>query len=100
VYYDYRSMIRYVHLKDFIGGRVERDANGVEIDRSGHRNFVPLGEGVVNFGAVMDVLDEIRFDGYLMAELNWTESASRQPRECASVSKKYLDGLLASRRPA
>ena len=97
VYHDYRSMIRYVHLKDYVGGKVEFDGAGKEIDRTGHRNFVPLGEGVVDFGAVLDVLDEIDFDGYLMAELNWTPSAAREPRACAAIAKSYLDGLLAAR---
>jgi inosose dehydratase len=71
----YGDRIKYVHLKDF---RPEPFA------------FLPLGEGVLDFGAIADALRAVGFDGWITVELD--EHAD--PLEGARVSKRYLEELL------
>jgi inosose dehydratase len=97
----YRELVRHVHLKDFVGGTVEFTPEGREIDRTGYLNYAPLGRGVVDLPAIVQLLDEAGFTGWWMVELDRlaTSAASESPREAADISKRYLDALLA-REPA
>jgi inosose dehydratase len=56
--------------------------------------FVPLGEGELDFAAVLDAVRDIGYDGWLIVEL---DSYDGDPREAAVKSKAYLDALLADR---
>ncbi len=90
---DFKSMIQHVHLKDFVGGEVEKDENGKDIDSTGYVCYLPLGEGVVDLLAILEILAEIDYDGYIMVELDGTSKAPYPPKEAAAISKRYLQSL-------
>jgi len=91
---DYKALIRHVHLKDFVGVTVEFDEEGKEIDPTGYVSYVPLGEGVVDIPAILDILKGVGYDGWLMVELDGTPRAPRPPLEAAAMSKRYLQEVL------
>jgi inosose dehydratase len=70
----YRERIDYVHIKDL-------DAAG---------NFVPLGQGVLDVGGVMRVLQETGFDGWVTVE---TDGWDGDPAEGARLSRARLEEL-------
>jgi inosose dehydratase len=79
----YRERIAYVHLKDLA-------ADG---------GFVPLGDGVLDVGGVVDVLTDTGFDGWIMVE---TDGWSGDPSAGARTSLAHLEQLVqasAARSP-
>jgi inosose dehydratase len=72
----YAARIKYVHLKDFKGGK-----------------FVPLGEGQLNFGDIFSALKEIHYDGWLTVELDGYQG---NPREAAEKSKAFIEAAQAA----
>lgn len=73
----YPDRIRHVHLKD------------VRLDPL---EFLPLGEGQIDFDDVRDALHESGYDGWLVVEL---DSYDGDPCAAAALSKTFLDRLLA-----
>ena len=69
--------IRHVHLKDF---RLEPF------------QFLPLGEGDLDFPDIIRAVQESGYDSWLLVEL---DSYDGDPRRAAEISKTYLDRLLA-----
>jgi inosose dehydratase len=69
--------IRHVHLKDF---------------RADPFQFLPLGEGDLDFPDILRAVKESGYDSWLMVEL---DSYDGDPRAAAEISKKYLDKILA-----
>jgi inosose dehydratase len=92
----YRSQITHVHLKDW-GGQDDRDAGGAEIDATGYVNYEPIGNGRLPMPALLDILTEDRFDGWVNVELDGTPRAPRPPREAAAMSRRYLGEVLGDR---
>lgn len=90
----YRDLVKHVHLKDYVGGSVQHDASGVEIDTTGYLNYVPLGKGVVDIPGIVAALDG--FDGWWMVELDGTPAAPRPPADAAAISMRYLESLVVS----
>lgn len=74
----YSDRLRHVHLKD------------VRLDPL---EFLPLGQGSVDFPAVLAAVQESGYDGWLMVEL---DAYAGDPAEAAQISKTYLDRLLES----
>ena len=72
----YADRVVYAHLKDF---RAEPFA------------FMPLGEGDVDFPAILGVLRDAGFDGWLTVEL---DAYDGPPGEAASRSRAYLADLI------
>jgi inosose dehydratase len=66
-----------VHLKDY------KYATG---------EFLPLGQGDIDFPGVLAAVRSSGYDSWLMVEL---DSCDGDPRVAADISKRYLDGLLA-----
>jgi inosose dehydratase len=91
---EYGELVRHVHLKDYIGGPVERDSEGREIDRSGYAGYTPVGYGVLDMKAIFEFLGQIGFDQWVMVELDATAKSPRPPREAAEMSKRYLEETL------
>lgn len=89
----YRELIRHLHLKDYVGGVSVVDTDGADADRTGYLDYVPLGEGVVDFPAIMSELPD-DYAGWLMVELDGTERAPRPPLDAAAISKHYLDRMV------
>ncbi|MDQ6747023.1 MAG: sugar phosphate isomerase/epimerase [Candidatus Dormibacteraeota bacterium] len=74
---EYGDRIRYIHLKDYQGG-----------------NFLPLGEGQVDFPAILDALAAHQFNGWITVEL---DSYAGAPKEPAIRSREYLEGRIGKR---
>lgn len=89
----YRDHITHVHLKDW-GGAYAHDANGDEIDSTGYVNYEPVGSGVLDIPAILALLQEDDFGGWVDVELDTTPRAPRPPREAAAMSRRYLGQLL------
>ena len=73
----YADRVRHVHLKD------------VRLDPL---QFLPLGQGVLDFADVLRALSKTSYDGWLIVEL---DSYDGDPAEAASISRSYLDHLLS-----
>ena len=73
----YPDRIRHVHLKDF---------------RADPFQFLPLGEGDLDFPDIIRAVKESGYDSWLMVELDTYDG---DPRAAAEISKKYLDKILA-----
>jgi inosose dehydratase len=91
----YSALIRHIHLKDYIGGVSTVDQEGGAADRTGYLDYLPLGEGVVDFPGILSALGP-DYGGWIMGELDGTDRAPRPPREAVEISKRYLDGLSQS----
>ncbi|MFQ6065966.1 MAG: sugar phosphate isomerase/epimerase family protein [bacterium] len=70
----YADRINYVHLKDYKDGK-----------------WLELGEGEIDFPAIIGALRKAQYDGWITVELDVTE---RTPLESAVISKKYIDSHL------
>ena len=81
------------HLKDVKpenrGGAKHRVAHH---ERMKHPVFFPLGEGGVDFPAILEHLNAIGWQGWLTVELD--SSPFRPPKESARISKEYLEQKL------
>ena len=74
----YADRIRYIHLKDYKDG-----------------NFLPLGEGAVDFKRILEALLASNFDGWITMEQDgYTGPAT----EGALRSREYLEAMLAGLR--
>jgi inosose dehydratase len=56
--------------------------------------FVELGRGRVDLPAVFDALHKLNFRGWAIVELDAVPEKDRTPKECAEISKKYLEEKL------
>ena len=53
--------------------------------------FVELGRGRVDLPAVFKALKDVKFTGWCVVELDGVPDPSRTPKECAQISKDYLE---------
>ena len=67
----YKDRVHYIHLKDLKDG-----------------NFMPLGEGQVNFQDVLDALDLKNYNGWVTVELDYYAGPPKDP---AIRSRQYLE---------
>ena len=90
---DYVSIIRLVHFKDYCG-KVKYDAEGKEIDQSGFACYSPLGQGVVDLKAVLEILENYKaFDGPIMIELDGTKEMPMSAEKAVMINKDYMQKL-------
>ena len=59
--------------------------------------WVELGRGRVDFGAVYAALDQIRFHGWAVVELDKVPDPPRTPKDCAIISRDYLEQKFSAR---
>jgi inosose dehydratase len=78
---DYRDDILFLHVKD------------VEPRDTGYR-FVELGRGRVDLPAVFAALEEVRFRGWAVVELDAVPDNARSPKESALLAKRYVEERL------
>ena len=95
---DYYPLLSHVHFKDYIGGEMEYDAHGDEIDKSGYLGYTPLGDGVVDLEGILDLLEKNKFSGYAMVELDGrhygkTDYSIDDVEEKILKNKKFLENL-------
>lgn len=85
--------IRTLHLKD-VNGEIRQKgvANGWSYNQFAEAGvFAELGEGVVDFPAILTPLLDRGFDGWLIVETDITMKAT--PLESAVISRNYLKSL-------
>ena len=91
-----KQLIRHVRVKDYDGLGEQPGSDGKAVDCTGYVNYTPVGEGVIDFAAMVRLLDEVAFPGWLMVELDGTPAAARPPQEAALVSKQSMERLLGA----
>jgi len=74
---DYREIIHHMHLKDFSGG-------------SYYLGYCPLGFGVVEIPAILDIMEGKEMSGMIMVELDGGPRNPMPALEAASISREYL----------
>ena len=74
---DYREIIQHLHLKDYSGGRY-------------YLGYCPLGFGVVEVPAILDILQGKEMTGMIMVELDGGPRSPMARLQCASITKEYL----------
>jgi inosose dehydratase len=80
----YKRRLLFMHLKDVVPSKSTRDGY----------QFVELGQGKVNFKALLAALEEIHFRGWGVVELDGERPGStRSPEESARMSKQYMETL-------
>jgi len=92
---DYAGSIKTLHVKD-IDPQVLREGVEQAWDYrtfSDHGIFVELGEGMVDFPALFQVLKDAGFAGWVIVETDVTQKAT--PLESATISRNYLRSVLA-----
>ena len=83
----YGDRLLFLHIKD-----VEPMPEGEKAKRL--FRFVELGRGRVDLPAVFAALQKVNFRGWAIVELDAAPDKSRTPKECAEISKKYLEEKL------
>jgi inosose dehydratase len=83
----YADRLLFLHIKD-----VESLATPDSRGRS--YRWVELGRGRVDLPAVFAALKKVGFNGWAIVELDSVPDASRTPKDCALISKKYLEERL------
>lgn len=85
----YQNRLAALHLKD-VRPKGAPDAKGY--------TFVELGQGKVDLPAVFNALDEIKFKGWGIVELDSVPDKSKSPRQCAEITRDYLKkaGIIIS----
>jgi inosose dehydratase len=78
----YRSRIIHVHYKDF-----DFNWHSDDVAKAGFKGgFVELGEGVVDFPGMTDILLSTGYDGWVILEL---DPPRKPPLETAQINKRY-----------
>src|SRR6266446_9483783 len=83
----YHDRLLFLHIKD-VASLTTSDERG-----RGYR-WVELGRGRVNLPAVFAALKQVKFRGWAVIELDGVPDKSRTPKECAQISKKYVEEKL------
>ncbi|MGV3639994.1 MAG: sugar phosphate isomerase/epimerase family protein [Adhaeribacter sp.] len=78
----YRDRLHALHLKDVQPKTGSTDPRAY--------TFVELGQGQVDLPGVFKALEQIKFKGWGIIELDSVPDKSRTPRQCAEISKAYL----------
>ncbi len=91
---NYRSQIRHVHLKDYIGGVSQVEWEGSDADRTGYLDYLPLGKGVVDIAGIVEALGP-EYRGWWMVELDATDVVPEPPRAAIATSMSHLRPVLA-----
>lgn len=90
---DYAASIKTLHLKDIDPHVLAegREKNWDYRTFSDHGIFTELGQGFVDFPAIVRVLDGVAFRGWLIAETDVTQQPT--PLQSARISRQYLTSL-------
>jgi inosose dehydratase len=87
---DHAARIKTVHLKD-INEQVRAPGAAAKWDYgtfTDHGIFAELGEGCIDFGAIIADLRAVNFSGWLITETDVTQKAT--PLESVTISRDYL----------
>ena len=89
LYRRHADRVAYFHLKDVRPERLAWRPLSFE-EAVGEGVFCPLGEGVVDFGALRDALEEHGFDGWAAVEQDRLPTDASSPAEHAAASLRHL----------
>jgi inosose dehydratase len=84
----YHDRLLFLHLKDVVDIPLGSEGSKYPF------KFVELGRGRVNLPAVFAALDKVNFTGWAVVELDRTPDNSHTPKECAAISKDYLQRTI------
>lgn len=84
----YKDMIHSLHLKDTMSPLPDKPDNPKAY------KFVELGRGNVNVPAVFKALDDIKFKGWGVVELDGVPEKDKSPLQCAEINKEYITKTL------
>ncbi|HXH44799.1 MAG TPA: sugar phosphate isomerase/epimerase [Bradyrhizobium sp.] len=84
----YGERILFLHIKD-----VQSPLPGTTGDPMRSYRFVELGHGKVDVKAVFAALNDIKFRGWAIVELDAVPDKARTPKESAVMSRQYLEKL-------
>jgi inosose dehydratase len=84
----YKDVIHAFHIKD-----VEAPVKGQESNPKSYK-FVELGQGKVDLVAVFKNIDQIKFKGWAIVELDAVPDKARTPLQCGEISRNYLSGKI------
>jgi inosose dehydratase len=87
----YHDRLLFLHLKDIVD--IPADTAKAKYPFQ----FVELGRGRVDLHAVFAALDKVGFKGWAVVELDRVSDSSRTPKECAQISKDYLEQRIGVR---
>ncbi len=90
---DYATRIKTLHFKD-ISAAVRTQGHDAGWDYGtfqDHGIFAELGEGCVDFPAILTILHEVNFSGWLIVETDVTQKPTA--RESVTISRAYLRSL-------
>jgi inosose dehydratase len=90
---DYAKEIKSVHLKDIYPDVLQEglDKKWTYGEFSDNGIFAELGEGMVDFAAIFDILRKAGFEGWIVSEIDRTTKAT--PLESATICRNYLKSL-------
>ncbi len=80
----YHDRLLFLHIKD-----VEELPEST--DPKHNYRWVELGRGKVDVPAVFAALEDVKFRGWAVVELDSVPDPARTPKECAAISKQYLE---------
>jgi inosose dehydratase len=80
----YHDRLLFLHLKDVIDAPMTGNAKYPFV-------WVELGRGKVDLAAVFAALDKVQFKGWAVVELDRVPDPSRTPKQCAEISREYLN---------
>src|SRR6267378_7343508 len=83
----YRDRLLFLHIKD-VANISPPDARGRTY------RWVELGQGRVDLPAVFAALKDVKFRGWAIIELDSVPDTTKTPKECALISKKYVEDKL------
>jgi inosose dehydratase len=84
----YHNNIVFLHLKDVIDIPLGSENSKYPF------KFVELGKGRVDIPAVFAALRQNNFNGWCVIELDRVPDKTRTPKECAAISKAYLEKTI------
>jgi inosose dehydratase len=87
----YHDRLLFLHLKDVVD--IPADTPKAKYPFQ----FVELGRGRVDLPGVFAALDKVGFKGWAVVELDRVPDSSRTPKECAEISKNYLEQRIGVR---
>ena len=85
---DYADRLLFLHVKDVEPKTAVPGGTG---DAARNYRFVELGRGRVDLKGVFKALEDVRFKGWAVVELDRVPDETRTPKAAAAISKQYLE---------
>ena len=86
----YHDRLLFLHIKDV-------ESLSTPDERGRTYRWAELGRGRVDLPAVFAALKKVKFRGWAVIELDSVPDKSRTPKECAQISKTYVQNMLRTK---